>query len=154
MSSAPAFAEITVGDVIPEATFGPLSIGDTVRWAGSQEIWERLHFDREYARGHSGQRTFIASGAYRQAMLARMLTDWIGPRGVLRKLRLRHTAPTLEGDLMRFCGRVVEKSPEAADPWLECELEGKNQRDERIVIGSCVVVLGTAGFARPGAERR
>jgi acyl dehydratase len=141
VSAPPTFAGVAVGDALPEATFGPLTIDDTVRWAGSQEIWERLHFDREYAREHSGQQTFIASGAYRQALLLRMLTDWIGPRGVVRKLRLRHTAPTLEGDLMRYSGRVVEKSGDAADPWLACELEGKNQRDERIVVGSCLVRL-------------
>jgi acyl dehydratase len=135
------FAEVAVGDALPEARFGPLTIDDTVRWAGATEIWEKLHFDREFARTHSGQRTFIASGAHRQALLARMLTDWIGPRGVLRNLRLRHTAPTLEGDVLCYNGRVVEKSGDVSDPWLACELEGTNQHGERIIIGRCVVTV-------------
>jgi acyl dehydratase len=114
-----------------------------VKWAGSQELWEKLHFDREFAREHSGQVSFIASGAYRQALLARYLTDWIGPRGRLRKLRVRHTAPTLEGDVMRYAGTVTDKSGDPADPWIACELEGTNQREERILIGSCVLQLET-----------
>ncbi len=137
----PAFAAIAVGDTIPEATFGPLTIDDTVRWAGSQEIWERLHFDREFARDHSGQRTFIASGAYRQALLTRMLTDWLGPHGVLRKLRVRHTAPTLEGDLMRFAATVVEKSANAADPWIACDVVGTNQDGVAIMTAHAVVLF-------------
>ena len=135
------FDAVAVGDAIPAAEFGPLTIDDTVRWAGSQEIWEPLHFDREYAREHSGLRTFIASGQYRQALLARVLTDWIGARGRLRSLRLRHTAPTFEGDLIRYAGHVVEKSPLPGDPWVACDLEGTNQNGERIVVAHAVLVL-------------
>jgi acyl dehydratase len=133
--SAPAFGAIAVGDVVVEAQYGPLSIDDTVKWAASQEIWERLHFDREFAREHSGQRTFIASGAYRQAMLARMVTDWLGARGVLRTMRVRHTAPTLEGDVMRFAATCVEKSPDPADPWIACDVTGTNQDGVTIMTG-------------------
>ena len=56
----------------------------------------------DHVREHNGLKTFIASGAYRQALLMRMLTDWIGPRGWLQKISLRHTYTTFEGDLMRL----------------------------------------------------
>jgi acyl dehydratase len=135
------FEETKVGDEIAVAEFGPVTIVDTVRWAGVQENWEQVHWDREFAREHSKLRTFIASGAYRQALLARMLTDWVGPRGSLRKLSVRHTAPTYEGDIIRYSGWVVETSPDAADPWVTCELQGNNQRNEPILTGRCVLRL-------------
>jgi len=141
---APAFGSIAVGDVVVEARYGPLTIDDTVRWAASQEIWERLHFDREFAREHSGQRTFIASGAYRQAMLARAITDWLGPRGVLQKMSIRHTAPTFEGDLMQFIATCVAKSADAADPWIAADVTGTNQDGVTIVTGHVVVRLAAA----------
>jgi acyl dehydratase len=137
------FEDVIPGDEIAAATYGPLTIVDTVRWAGVQENWEQLHWDREFAREHSKLPTFIASGAYRQALLARALTDWIGPRGVLRKLRLRHTAPTLEGDQICYSGRVTEKSPTAEDPWISCELEGHNQDGKPILTGHGVLVLAS-----------
>src|SRR5436853_7652397 len=120
------FEDANVGDLFPGREYGPLTIVDTVRWAGLQENWQHLHFDRDHVREHNGLPTFIASGAYRQALLMRLVTDWIGPRGHLRKLSLRHTASTYEGDLMRFSGEVVAKSATADDPWLECALEGHN----------------------------
>lgn len=135
----PLFEDIAVGDTIPPREFGPLGIVDTVRWAGVQENAERLHWDRDHARSHSGMRTFIASGAYRQAMLARTLTDWIGPRGWLRRMAVRHLAPTHEGDVMRFTGTVVERSPDAADPWVACEVEARDQNGERVLSGRCTV---------------
>lgn len=146
MTTSPAVAQrfyedVVVGEEIPAQEFGPLTIEQTVRWAGLQENWARLHFDREYAQQRSGLRTFIASGAYRQALLTRAITDWIGPRGWLRKLTVRQTAPTFEGDSMRFSGRVVERSPPADDPWLRCELEGRNQDGQTILTGQCTVLL-------------
>jgi len=130
-------AELVAGE------YGPLTIIDTVRWAGLQENTQQLHYDRDWVREHAGLRTFIASGAYRQALLMRMLTDWLGPRGRLRKLGIRHTYSTFEGDTMRFAARAVEKSADPADPWIECELAGANQEGRQILTGRCTLVLPT-----------
>ena len=136
------FDDVAVGHVIPERQHGPFSIVESVRWIGFQENWKaRLHYDREHVREHSGQRSFIAAGAYREALIARMLTDWVGPDGTLKKLAIRHTRSTVEGDTMFFSGAVVEKSPDASDPWLTCELEGKNQDGDPILTGRCTVTL-------------
>ncbi|HLN87707.1 MAG TPA: hypothetical protein VK200_14620, partial [Candidatus Limnocylindrales bacterium] len=101
----------------------------------------QLHFDRDHVRQHNGLKTFIASGAYRQALLMRLLTDWIGPLGWLRKITVRHTHSTFEGDLMRFSAKVVEKSPDPTDPWIDCELNGTNQDDKQILTGRCRLML-------------
>jgi acyl dehydratase len=137
----PLFGGVAAGDALPEAVYGPLTLVDTVRWAGSQELWEPLHFDRDYARQHSGESTIIASGGYRQALLVRMLTDWLGLGGRLRRLSIRHTKATLEGDLMQFRGAVVEKSTDVDDPWIACDLTGVNQREETILTARAVVTL-------------
>lgn len=135
------FDNINVGDQIPSREYGPLTIVDTVRWAGLQENTQHLHYDRDHVRQHNGLPTFIASGAYRQALLIRMLTDWIGPRGWLRKISVRHTYSTFEGDLMRFGGRVLDRWTESSDCWIACELEGKNQADKQILTGRCTLIL-------------
>lgn len=135
------FEEVGAGDSLPSREYGPLTIVDTVRWAGLQENWQHLHFDRDHVRQHNGLRTFIASGAYRQALLMRLLTDWIGPRGLLRKLSVRHTHSTFEGDTMHFSGRVIEKSADPSDPWIACEVEGKNQEGRQILTGRCTVII-------------
>jgi acyl dehydratase len=135
------FEDIAVGDRIPPREHGPLTIVDTVRWAGLQENWQHLHFDRDHVRRHNGLKTFIASGAYRQALLMRMLTDWVGARGWLRKISVRHAYSTFEGDMMRFGARVVEKSSEASSGVIVCELEGTNQDDKIILSGRCTLVL-------------
>ena len=135
------FEDVSPGDKIDVVGYGPLTIVETVRWAGVQENSERLHWDREFAREHSKLPTFIASGAYRQALLARTLTDWVGQCGKLRKLRLRHTGPTHEGDMMYYSAVISGKSATASDPWVSCDIEGHNQDNKPILAGSCVLVL-------------
>ena len=103
------FEDVQPGTELVTREYGPLTVIDTVRWAGLQENTQQLHYDRDWVREHAGLRTFIASGAYRQALLMRMLTDWAGPRGRLRKLSLRHTYSTFEGE-PRFVARAAEKS--------------------------------------------
>ena len=135
------FDDVAVGDAIPPREHGPLTIVDTVRWAGLQENWQHLHYDRDHVRQHNGLRTFIASGAYRQALLIRMLTDWVGPLGWLQKLSVRHTYSTFEGDMMRFSARIAEKSSDPSDPWVACDLEGTNQENKQILTGRCTLRL-------------
>jgi acyl dehydratase len=135
------FDDIATGDSIPAREYGPLTIVDTVRWAGLQENWQYLHYDRDHVRQHNGLKTFIASGAYRQALLMRMLTDWIGPRGWLKKISVRHTYSTFEGDMMRFSARIIEKSTQPADSRLTCEIKGTNQDGQQILIGRCTLML-------------
>jgi acyl dehydratase len=137
-------ADFNVGDEFIAAQFGPLTIADTVRWAGVQENVERLHYDREFARENSRLRTFIASGGYRQALLARAVTDRIGPHGRLLKLRVRHTAPTFEGDLLQYSARITDTATRADGIAISCEVEGKNQQNEQVLVGSCLVVLPSA----------
>ena len=141
MATQPFFEDIICGDSLPERKYGPLTIADTVRWAGLQENWSQLHFDRDYVRRHNGLKTFIASGAYREALLFRMLTDWAGPKGRMGKLSVRHTYSTFEGDEIIYSAKIVEKSPAADDPWVRCEVEGRNQDGRQILTGSCVVIV-------------
>ena len=54
---------------------------------------------------------------------------------------MRHTYSTFEGDMMKFSARVAQKSLDPSDPWVEYELEGKNQEDRQILTGRCQVIL-------------
>ena len=135
------FEDIKVGDTIPPREHGPFTIVESVRWLGFQENWSRTHMDRQHVQETRGLKSFICSGAYRESLIARMITDWVGPEGMLRKLNLRQSLPTLEGDMMRFSGTVVEVSPAAGDPWVTCELQGTNQDDRQIVTGRCTVEI-------------
>ncbi|HEY9529069.1 MAG TPA: hypothetical protein VIR02_18415 [Anaerolineales bacterium] len=141
MTKQLCFEDVDLGYAIPKRAFGPLTIVDTVQWAGFQENWYRLHWDRDFVRERSGLTTFIASGGYREALLVRTITDWIGLRGILRRLTVRQSFPTFDGDLIVYSGTVAEKSPTPTDPWIACELQGANQADRILLNARCRVTL-------------
>jgi|SRR5579871_1062832 len=140
------FDDVEVGAALPEREFGPHTLVAAVQWAGVQENPGRLHFDREYVREHSGLKTVIASGALRQSLLTRMLTDWVGPRGRLRKMSIRHLASTFEGDMQRYSVKVTGKSPDPAEPWVACEFEGRNQDGTVLLTGTCTLTIPTRSW--------
>ncbi|MEA1015754.1 hypothetical protein [Sphingosinicella sp. LY1275] len=135
----PSFEEVSIGDVVVSGAYGAVDIIDVVRWAGFQENYAQLHYDREYVRSEAGLPTFIASGAFRESLMVRLLTDWMGPRGRVAKLKTRQTYSTFEGHSLRFTGRVAEKSEDAADPWMVCEMEGFNGEDRQILQSTCTL---------------
>lgn len=139
--SFPTIATVQLGDEVPGRSYPPVTIIDAVRWAGFQENYAKLHYDRDYVRQESGLPTFIASGAFRESLLVRVLTDWIGPNGRLCKLKTKQTYSTFEGDSLRFSGRITEKSADPADPWVVCEMQGFNQDDRQILEASCRLLL-------------
>jgi acyl dehydratase len=140
------FDDVDIGTALPEREFGPHTLAAAVRWAGVQENLGLLHLDRDHVRANSGLKTIIASGALRQSLLTRMLTDWVGPRGRLRKMSIRHRASTFEGDMQRYAVKVVEKSPDPSDPWVDCEFEGRNQDGEAILTGKCTLSIPTRAW--------
>lgn len=42
---------------------------------------------------------------------------------------------------MKFGGRIIEKSADWADSWINCELDGKNQAGRQILTGRCTLIL-------------
>jgi acyl dehydratase len=135
------FEDVAPGTALPVREFGPHTLVAAIRWAGVQEHPSPTHTDREYGRERRGLKGIIASGAHREAYVLRLLMDWVGPRGDVRQLGVRNTASTYEGDMMRFTGTVVEKSPTVDEPWIVCDLDGRNQDDVQIVQGRCMLVL-------------
>jgi acyl dehydratase len=135
------FESVDVGSLVPAVEYGPHSLVTAVFWAGFQENRSGLHFDREYVRKSGGAASIVASGALRQSFLTRTITDWAGPRSFLRAMSVRHTASTFEGDMQIYSASVVEKSQETTDPWIVCELDGRNQNGEQILKGRCTLLL-------------
>lgn len=132
------FEEISIGTQLPSREFGPVTITDTVMWAGVQENPWRLHFDRQYVRDHYGLPTVIASGQYREALLTRWLIEWSGPLSTLRRLSLRQKRPTFEGDMIRYTGDVVAAS-DTTPGLVTVDLVGTNQEQVQILTAQALV---------------
>jgi len=127
------------GAEIPEVEIGPLTLADFVRWAGYQENWIRLHYDRTHAVERAGYRDVVQSGHHRTALVARMVAGWIGERGWLRRLSIRHTGLVHPGDTVRCAGRIRDvRTSETGRLAVEIDVWAVRQDGERVSTGVAV----------------
>ncbi len=138
------------GTEVPGLDVGPLTLADVVRWAAYQENWLRIHYDRAYATQQAGLADCIQSGHHRTALLTRMITDWVGTRGHLARLAVRHTAPVFAGDSIRCRGLIRTATISGAETVVELEIWAVTS-DARVASeGTAIVKIDAAsdGLAR------
>jgi acyl dehydratase len=85
---------------------GPITRTQIVRFAGAGGDFNPMHHDEPFAAA-AGQPSVFAMGQLSAALLARLVSDWVGaPR--IRELSVRFTAKVWPGDELDLHGEVVE----------------------------------------------
>ncbi len=88
--------------------------------SGTQDFYP-IHHDTAFARGAGHEDIFINTGFIR-ACLCRVLTDWIGAEGFVRRLAFQMRTPNFVGETITARGRVRQKGPEGRvelEVWIE-----------------------------------
>lgn len=136
---------LEAGHELPPLDVGPFILSDFVRWAAYQENWIRLHYDGEYAVQH-GFPGIIQSGNHRTALIIRMLTDWLGGHGQLKRLTLSHSAVVLAGDSIRCGARIRDTGTlDEVGRAVHLDVWARNQRGQDVSTGRAVVYLRGIG---------
>jgi acyl dehydratase len=103
------------------------------------------HHDRDAAQ-EAGSPDVFMNIMTTAGLVSRYLTDWAGPRAVLREIDLRLGAPNYPGDVMRLTGEVLEaRTADDGVLAMEVRFEGRNSRGAH--------AAGTAGLdVRPAPD--
>lgn len=128
--------DVGVGDELPEVSLDINAKRLFLQTSGSQD-WYPVHFDPAFARKSGHPEVFMNTG-WIQAALVRLITDWMGDAGFLRRLKFEMRRQHRPGDTVVARGRVVRKDEEASsvdlDVWLENEREGVATPGEATVV--------------------
>ena len=107
--------------------------------SGSQD-WYPVHFDAAFARKSGHEDIFMNTG-FMQAALVRVISDWMGDDGFLRKLRMEMRRQQRPGDTMLCRGRVTACRVDADEGIVELEVWAENEREGVTTPATAVVVL-------------
>lgn len=88
--------------------------------SGTQDYYQ-VHHDRDFAHAQGVPDPFFNTG-FISATLGRLLTDWIGPEGCLRKFRMEMRRMNLLGDTMTVNGKVTDKYVRDEEHYVEAEV--------------------------------
>jgi len=111
--------------------------------SGSQD-WYPVHFDLSFARKAGHPDLFMSTG-FLQAALVRVITDWMGDDGFLRRLRFEMRRQQRPGDTMVCRGRVTAKYESDGQGWIELDVWAENEREGITTPGQAWVILPRQG---------
>jgi acyl dehydratase len=115
VADAPSYAEVKVGDQIPERTF-TVQRANLVMYAGASGDFNIIHWNERIATA-VGLPNVIAHGMYTMAEAGRVVTDWVGDPGAVLEYGVRFSKPVPvpdddRGATLVVTGEVAEKLPE------------------------------------------
>lgn len=120
------FEDVAIGDELPEVSLAITHKRLHMQTSGSQD-WYPVHFDLAYAQKSGHPDVFMNTG-WIQAALVRVISDWMGDSGFLRRLTFEMRRQHRPGDTVLARARVVGRHEGAAsvdlEVWLENEREG------------------------------
>lgn len=143
-SHAPlSIEDIAVGDRLLPIVTGPITPSHLVRWAAATENWHRIHFDWRYATAHDGLPDVVVNGSWKQHLLLRLVTDWVGEAGWLWKTAFQFRALNVPGETLTAWGEVTAIEERGAYGLARLAIGLTNERGEEGTPGTAVTVWPT-----------
>jgi acyl dehydratase len=107
--------------------------------SGSQDFYP-VHHDRDFARAGGHADIFINTGFIR-GLLCRLVTDWMGDAGFLKRLAFTMRRPHRLGDTIGVRGRVSARRAERDHDAVDLDVWIENPRDGVATPGTATVHL-------------
>ena len=131
--------DVSEGQEIPsyELAVTPTLIADQV--SGSQD-YNLMHHDGDFARSQGAPDMYLNTG-FIEAMLSRLITDWMGDDGWLEKMSIQMRRFNIFGDKLTVKGKVIAKEIQEGAHLIQCEIWVENDREGISVPGKATVRL-------------
>jgi acyl dehydratase len=134
------FDDVTVGDVLApqEHAIGAVQM---FLFSSATNNAHRIHYDYRWATEIEGHRDIVVHGPLQAALMAKMLTDWAGPRGQLVRISLRNQRSAFAGELLVFTAEVVRKYRDGDRALIDLRLAEKRDGTEVLMPGYATLRL-------------
>jgi acyl dehydratase len=140
MAARISYADVKVGDPLPQQAIGPLTRQDIVQYAGAAWDFSPLHYDQPFVEA-AGLPTVVVMGMFTAGMASRCITDYAGA-GQVRDYKVRFVARIYPGDTITCSGKVTRKFEADGERLVEGELMVTNQKGEVAITGSFRAAVG------------
>jgi len=139
------FDDVSLDTEIPSAVRGPYNVMDAAKFQAMIGDFYPTHYDHKWATEKDRVRGVVIPGLHVATHLIQIVTDWMGPEGVLKRFANRLRAPTFVGDTITMTGKVTAKRIKDGKHQVECELQGIKQDGTLVIEGSATVTLPARG---------
>lgn len=113
--------DVRVGETLPAVRM-PITATRCVYLASATRDFSPQHSNRDYAQQRSRTRDVFVNTPFTLGMVSRLLTDWAGPRCVVRRIGLAMRGAVCAGDEMILTGTVTRTYVEQHEPRVDVEV--------------------------------
>lgn len=132
------YGDVYEGQELPSLEID-VSTGLIVATALASRDYQNVHHDRDQAIA-LGSKDIFMNILTTNGLVGRLVTDWTGPLGDLRRVNIRLGVPNYAGDKMRLSGTVKGMRIEGGENLVDVDVVGKNSMGNH-VTGTVVVAL-------------
>ena len=132
------FEDVAVGQEI-ELKLVPTT-QQLVQWAAGSGDFYQIHYDVEFAKS-TGLPGVIIHGALKHALLGRMLHEWVGYGGTIKKWGVSYRGMDGPGQELVCKGVVTEKRQEGGENLVDLEIWTANPEGQKTTPGTATVAL-------------
>ncbi len=135
--------DVEEGEELPRIVM-PITFTRCVYLASATRDFSPQHSNSAYARERSRTKDVFVNTPFNLGMVSRLLTDWGGPRSVVRRMKMDMQGNVCAGDDMILTGRVARKYVEDSEPRVDVEVVIATQ-DGPVTPCSATLSLPTRG---------
>lgn len=136
--------DVSEGMQIPPFKRGPLEMPQIIKFSSAVENYEKLHQDYKWCI-EQGYADVVMNGPIKNALLAVMLTNWMGEEGFLKRLGCQHRAMDFPGHTLVASGKVAKKYINDGLGYVDLDVKVENQKGEISCPGTATVILPIRG---------
>lgn len=140
------FDDVSTGDTLAEQS---LAVDETQLFFFSAATYNghRIHYDKEWARETEGYDDVLVHGPLQAALLAKVITDWIGGGGTLVHYSVRNRGVAFPGQELTFGAAVTGTRVEDGRCLVDLDIAA-SRGDDVLMPGTATVELPRAGGSR------
>ena len=132
------YSDVYEGQELPSLEID-VSTGLIVATALASRDYQNVHHDRDQAIA-LGSKDIFMNILTTNGLVGRLVTDWAGPLGELKRVNIRLGVPNYAGDKMHLSGTVKSMQIDGGQNLVDVDVIGKNSMGNH-VTGTVVVAL-------------
>ena len=137
------FEDVQEGQEIPVLTEKCTS-QRLVMWAAGSGDFYQIHYDKDFAQGNNLPDR-ITHGALKHALLGRLLHEWVGDGGRVKKVACQYRGMDMVNEDVICHGLVKRKFQEGGENLVELEVWTETPQGQKTTPGTAVVALPARG---------
>ena len=132
--------DVAEGQELPTGYTMPINWTKLVHSVSGTRDFNPQHHDPDFCKEMGYERPFVMLNFY-QGLLGRLISDWIGEEGFLRKFHMEMRKLNSLYDTMSIKGKVTRKYVEGSDHLVDLDVWIENDKQGLTTPATCTVVL-------------